>query len=434
MKIQVNATSVINAASNISKQEVNGRPHYVVKDVTAVIADGVMNGILYPREELDKTYTGLNDKKMPYNHPKIGGDYVSAENILAVNAYYIGASATNAHVNGDRYQVDMYLDQDFASRTDGGKDIISRLDALMANSAAEPIQVSTGLLLNLMDEEGTSKGKSYTQRGMNFEWDHIAILPADVPAAGSPEEGVGIFASNNQKLSRFVVNLEEESAPDNSADKRDHSIIKRITNFITGNSSKLTFDQITDQIRSKLKENMPADTWPYIMAVYDNQFGYELLGVTYGQQYHIDIDNVVQFDGERFKATITTELEPVKSQEATQMNEEQMLAILANALKPVTDQLSAVNSELVAVKAQNADLKSSLEANSKKEEQTMRDAIKTKLGFTDAVVNFLSGDALVEVFAKTQASNGLLSGDAGDKPTKDGWEGYDMNVNFEETK
>lgn len=434
MKIQVNATSVINAASNISKQEINGRPHYVVKDVTAVIADGVMNNILYPKEELDKTYTGLNDKKMPYNHPRVGNDYVSADDILAVNAYYIGASATNAHVNGDRYQVDMYLDQDFASRTNGGKDIISRLDALMTNSSAEPIQVSTGLLLNLMDEEGTSKGKSYTQRGMNFEWDHIAILPADVPAAGSPEEGVGIFASNNQKLSRFVVNLEEESAPDNSADKRNHSIIKRITNFITGNSSKLTFDQITDQIRAKLKENMPADTWPYIMAVYDNQFGYELLGVTYGQQYHIDIDNVVQFDGERFKATITTELEPVKSQEATQMNEEQMKAILAETLKPVTDQLSAVNTELAAVKAQNAELKTSLEANSKKEEQGMRDTIKTKLGVTDAVVNSLSGEALVEMFAKTQASNGLLSGDAGDPSKKDGWEGYDMNVNFEETK
>lgn len=418
MKIQVNATSVINAASNISKQEINGRPHYVVKDVTAVIADGVMNSILYPKSELDKTYTGLNDKKMPYNHPRIGNDYVSADNILAVNAYYIGASATNAHINGDRYQVDMYLDQEFASRTDGGKDIISRLDSLMTNSAAEPIQVSTGLLLNMMDEEGTSKGKSYTQRGMNFEWDHIAILPPNVPAAGSPEEGVGIFASNGQQLSRFVVNLEEESAPDLSADKRDHSIIKRITNFITGNSSKLTFDQITDQIRAKLKENMPANTWPYIMAVYDNQFGYELLGVTYGQQYHIDIDNVVQFDGERFKATITTELEPVKSQEATQMNEEQLKALntlFANAFAPVQEQLSAVTTELATVKAQNAELKSSLEANSKKEEQTMRDAIKTKLGFTDAVVNSLSGEALVEMFAKTQASNGLLSGDAGDK-------------------
>lgn len=434
MKIQVNATSVINAASNISKQEINGRPHYVVKDVTAVIADGVMNNILYPKEELDKTYTGLNDKKMPYNHPRVGNDYVSADDILAVNAYYIGASATNAHVNGDRYQVDMYLDQDFASRTNGGKDIISRLDALMNNSSAEPIQVSTGLLLNLMDEEGTSKGKSYTQRGMNFEWDHIAILPADVPAAGSPEEGVGIFASNNQKLSRFVVNLEEESAPDNSADKRNHSIIKRITNFITGNSSKLTFEQITDQIRAKLKENMPADTWPYIMAVYDNQFGYELLGVTYGQQYHIDIDNVVQFDGERFKATITTELEPVKSQEATQMNEEQLKALFANAFAPVQEQLSAVTTELATVKAQNAELKSSLEANSKKEEQGMRDAIKTKFSLTDTVVNALSGEALVEMFAKTQASNGLLSGDAGDQSKKDGWEGYDMNVNFEETK
>lgn len=116
------------------------------------------------------------------------------------------------------------------------------------------------------------------------------------------------------------------------------------------------------------------------------------------------------------------------------MNEEQMKAILAETLKPVTDQLSAVNTELAAVKAQNAELKTSLEANSKKEEQGMRDAIKTKFSLTDTVVNALSGEALVEMFAKTQASNGLLSGDAGDPSKKDGWEGYDMNVNFEEAK
>lgn len=414
-KLQVNVLTSINSESNISKQTIDGREHYVVKNVVPIVDDIVMNSGLYEASEISKAYKTLDEKSAPYDHPKIDGQYVSASNVRAVNQYHIGAWISNSSKSSDRVLVDLKIDSEFASRTDGGKDVISRLDALMNSSSAEPIEVSTGLLLNKVDSSGESKGKAYTWKATNMEFDHLAILPPGVPGAGRPSEGVGIFAANGENIERLVVNLREAENPDNSADKRNHSIIKRITNFITGNSSKLTFDQITDQIRSKLKENMPADTWPYIMAVYDNQFGYELLGVTYGQQYHIDIDNVVQFDGERFKATITTELEPVKSQEATQMNEEQMKAILAETLKPVTDQLSAVNTELAAVKAQNAELKTSLEANSKKEEQGMRDAIKTKFSLTDTVVNALSGDALVELFAKTQTSNGLLTGDAGDK-------------------
>ena len=62
------------------------------------------------------------------------------------------------------------------------------------NSAegAEPIHVSTGLLLN-REARKVKQGQKYTWIARNMEWDHLAILPPGVPGAGTPEDGVGIL-------------------------------------------------------------------------------------------------------------------------------------------------------------------------------------------------------------------------------------------------
>ena len=52
---QVNIITTINAASNISKQFINGKEHYVVKNVVPIIDNIVMNEILYKSEEINST-------------------------------------------------------------------------------------------------------------------------------------------------------------------------------------------------------------------------------------------------------------------------------------------------------------------------------------------------------------------------------------------
>lgn len=405
-KLQVNVLTTINAASNISRQVIDGDSHIVVRGVVPVVDDIVMNGILYPADEIRKSYSGLNGKPAPYDHPQVDGKYVSANEVRAVNQYHVGAWIDNSSHDGSKTLVDLKVNERIASTTDKGRELISRLDELMTNVEAEPLDVSTGLLLNKKDGIGNSKGKAYKHIASNMEWDHLAILPPGTPGAGRPADGVGLFAANGQEIERMTVNLNESQEPDRSANKM--SFFKKATNFLT---NKLSFDDITSQIRSMLRqEHAGQDAWPYIVAVYDDRFGFELDGQTYMQPY-IVLEDMVQFVGERVKAVYKTELEPVETNsEETGMNAEEMKALLADALKPVQEQLTATNTELAAVKAQNAELQAVFSANSKKEEGEMRAAITAELKWPGSVVNSLSGDALRDAFAQTTKAAPILGG------------------------
>jgi hypothetical protein len=281
-KLQVNILYTINSASNISEKIIDGDPHYVIKNVVPVVDDIVMNGGLYPGDEIKKSFHGLDGKPAPYDHPKIDGKYVSANMTRAANQFSVGAWIENSSHDGSKALVDLYINKVVAERSDKGKELLSRIDGLKVNSAdAEPVQVSTGLLLNREQASGTSKGKKYSWIARNMEWDHLAILPPGIPGAGGPADGVGIFAANGEDIERVVVNLEESAMTDESANK-----IKwwqRAINRLTGN--QLSFTDITEQLRNIIKAEMPVDSWPYIVAVYDNYFGVEIDGTIYMQSY-----------------------------------------------------------------------------------------------------------------------------------------------------
>lgn len=404
-QIQVNVISVINSASNISEQIIDGDPHIVIKNVVPLVDDIVMNGGLYPASEIKSSYHGLNDNPAPYNHPMVDNQYVSAHNIRAVNQYHIGAWIENASHDGNRVLVDMKINRVIAERSEKGKELLSRIDAIINGESTDPIHVSTGLLLNSEEASGTSKGKDYTWIARNMEWDHLAILPAGTPGAGTPEDGVGIFAANGAQIERMTVNLSESLVPDDSANHL--TLWKKAINFLT--NRELSFSDITEQLRRLVTPEV-GDKWVYIVAVYDKYFGYELDGQVYRQFYTIK-DNVVELSGEREKAVLTTELEPVRnSNEEDSMTNEEMTALLKTALEPVQTQLSAVNIELAAVKAQNAELQKQLSANAEQEATAMRDTIKAELKWPDSVVNSLSGDALRDAYASTSKAAALKGG------------------------
>lgn len=407
-RLQVNVLTTINSASNISEQVIDGDMHYIIKNVVPLVDDVVMNGGMYPSDEIKKSYNGLNGNPAPYNHPVVDGSYVSAHNIRAVNQYHVGSWIENASHDGGKVLVDLKVNKVIAGRSEKGRELLGRIEALM-NSAdsAEPIHVSTGLLLNREAAEGTSKGKKYTWIARNMEWDHLAILPPGVPGAGTPEDGVGIFATNGEDIERVVVNLEESAMPDESANKIKWW--RRAINYITRNSD-LSFDEIADQIRGKIKEELSQDSWPFVFAVYDDKFGVEIDGVKYMQSYVI-INDVVQLVGERVKAVYKTELEPVKTtQGEISMTNEELQAVLADALKPVQESLTAVNQKLADVEAQNKTLRDQLQANAAQEETAMRTAIMAELKLPESAVNALTGEALRETYALTSKAAPISGG------------------------
>lgn len=410
-KLQVNVLTTINSASNISEQIIDGDPHYVIKNVVPVVDDVVMNNGLYPGEEIRKSYHGLDGKPAPYNHPMIDGKYVSASMTRAANQFSVGAWIENPSHDGSKALVDLKINKVKAERSEKGQELIGRIEALK-NSAegAEPIHVSTGLLLNREAAEGTSKGKKYTWIARNMEWDHLAILPPGVPGAGTPEDGVGIFATNGEQIERITVNLEDSTVPDESANKINYkSWLHKAINYIT-NKSDLSFENISEQIRQILKAEVGEDVWPYIVAVYDDRVGFEIKGQIF-QQFYIVEDDVVKLVGERVKAVYKTELEPVKSTEGEiSMTNEELQAVLAEALKPVQESLTAVNQKLTDIEAENIKLKEQLQANTEQEETAMRAAIIAELKLPESAVNALKGEALRETYALTSKPAALKGG------------------------
>lgn len=431
-KLQVNVLTTINSASNISEQIIDGDDHYVIKNVIPLVDDVVMNSGLYPADEIKKSYDGLNGNPAPYNHPMVDGAYVSAHNVRAVNQYHVGSWIENASHDGGKVLVDLKINKVIAERSEKGQELLSRIKALMDNAeGAEPIHVSTGLLLNREQSTGQSKGKKYTWVARNMEWDHLAILPPGIPGAGTPEDGVGIFATNGEEIERVTVNLEESTIPDDSANKINYkSWLHKAINYIT-NKSDLSFDNITEQIRSQLKQETGPEVWPYIVAVYDDRAGFEIDGQLY-QQFYIVEDDVVKLVGERVKAVYKTELEPVKSTEGDiSMTNEELQVVLTEALKPVQESLTAVNQKLTAVEADNKALREQLTANAAQEETAMRAAILTELAWPESVVNSLQGDALRDAYAKTTKAAPLKGGFQPNHEAEDQWKDYDLNAHLE---
>lgn len=409
-KLQVNVITTINAASNISEQVIDGDDHYVIKNVVPLVDDVVMNSGLYPAEEIKKSYDGLNGNPAPYNHPQVDGAYVSAHNIRAVNQYHVGSWIENASHDGGKVLVDLKINKVIAERSEKGQELLSRVKSLMDNAdGAEPIHVSTGLLLNREQASGASKGKKYSWIARNMEWDHLAILPPGIPGAGTPDDGVGIFATNSGDIERITVNLSESQQPDDSADHLNKSWLSKLVKYMV-NRSDLSFSDITDQIRRTIQEEIGEDRWPYIVAVYDDRAGFEIDGQLYQQSYIIQ-DDMVKLVGERVKAVYKTELEPVKStDEDISMTNEELQVILTNALKPVQEKLDSVNADLTAVKAQNAEMQKVLTANAAQEETVMRAAILAELKLPESAVNALSGEALRETYALTSKAAPLNGG------------------------
>jgi len=94
-RIRVNVLSVVNSASNITTETIDGKPHIVVRGITPVVDDIVMNRKLYPAAEIEKAFNTLERNPMPLGHPKVDGKHVSARDVRAVNNYHVGAWLQN---------------------------------------------------------------------------------------------------------------------------------------------------------------------------------------------------------------------------------------------------------------------------------------------------------------------------------------------------
>lgn len=370
-KITVNILSIINKSSKITKEIINNKEHYIIRDVVPVVDDVVMNNGLYPKEEIDKSYSSINGNLMPIGHPNINGQFVSASNAKAINEYYGGAWAENVHKDQDKVLLDCYVDIEFAKNHEKGKQLLERLDAMFNSEDVNPIHVSTGLILNKVYKTGKSKGKKYDWVATNMQFDHVAILLNEQGAA-TPSEGVGMFVNSEGEYQIEYASLNESST---------QSIQNVISNAVHNALQKLKFNkqEESDPMKEKILAALNAK------GIKTDGLTDEQLLTAFNEQAAKDaIDKKKAEDEEKDKD------KKEKEKEGAQ-NQEQAPAWFKDFSKRFEAVEKVVN------------------ANVNNEEQTMRVAVKTKFGMSDTAVNALSGDPLKELYAQCQTSVGLNS-------------------------
>lgn len=200
--------------SAMVRRETHGGESYLVVSSATLPDNVIMNGGLYPADEIEKAYSTLEGTHAPLEHPRdMNGDYCSATHPDAVvNGYIIGAKNRNVRRENGRVLLEKWIPERLANANDKGKRLIDRLNALMAGTG-EPVHTSTGLLLERETVANTDQGYSWIARNMVF--DHDAIL-LDNPGAATPDDGVGIGVNasidgEQVKALRAVIELDDSA-------------------------------------------------------------------------------------------------------------------------------------------------------------------------------------------------------------------------------
>ena len=419
-------------ASNISTTTINGQEHYVIRGAVPIVDDIVMNGGLYPAEEINNSYQTMEGKLMPLPHPMVDGKYVSANDPRAINSYHVGAWAQNVSKSGDQVVMDVYINKAVAETKPDGKRLITRLDEMIAGTNTDPIHLSTGLLTNKERKSGESKQKKYSWIARNMQFDHIAIL-LDEPGAGTPEEGVGMFVNADGQEGE----VETASLVDAANSLKD-GLLNKVKFFLTHNSDA-SFDEIYQMLREAIRAPSGSDVYRYVVTVWPDKFIFEEGNKLFQQKYLID-DSTVTLVGDPVEVVRKpTEYEVKTNGETNPMKEKMIAALNAAGVKTeglTDDQVwdaynqqmkkkegggdpgqaqinsdaitAAVNAAITPLNDKLSKLETQLQANAENDLKAKREAVKAKFSFmTEAAINSLSGEALNEMYSQCQTSTGL---------------------------
>lgn len=419
---RVHILTAVNAA-NVSKSGST----YTIKDVCGAVDGIVMNSMLYGADQLAAGVASLNDKPAPAGHPKNAqGQHISALNGAALASAWIGSYCTNARHEGGRTLVDIVVNEAQAKAHPDGAKLIERLDAAIAGTDAEPIHVSTGLMVEPITANGESKGKKYTRIATNLRYDHLAIL-LNEQGAGTPEQGVGMFlnsAGEPEEVEAVTVNTDPE-------DKRYAGLLGWLRKLVAND------DISFDQIREALYAALPSGAW--IREVYAKYLIWtDSADKLWRQDYSIGSDGSLSFTSQPIEVTRKVEYEPISNSQEGDILKDQILAALnaagiqtaglddskllaaynAFVSKPHVDALTAANSKLAELE---------IAANSAKDAELT--ALATQLAVNTSLKpeDFKAmGLERCKELAAAKGAAPVLPGNQ-TANAKDEFEGYDIN-------
>lgn len=213
-RVMIQCRTLVNRDA-VTRKSIDGVEHIIVSSST-LPDDIVMNGGLYPAEEIAKGFESLELTLAPIEHPVIDNQFISANDPRAIHDFHAGAFNMNVRRENGRVHIDKFINVPEAMKTDRGKRLLDRIDELENNSDPRPMHTSVGVFLlpeELAEPQTNAAGDEFTWIARDMVFDHDAILLDSVGAA-QPHQGVGVAV--NRKGEEFSVNsfnLDDDIAP-----------------------------------------------------------------------------------------------------------------------------------------------------------------------------------------------------------------------------
>lgn len=210
--------NIIQFKANITEtatiQMLEGEEHLVVPVIAAI--ETVMNRLLYTKNEMERSISGWNGVPVTAGHPETDNGYVSANSPSMLEKFGIGKFFNVKYDEGIKGEIWINLKN---AMKKGFNQILAKLEQ------GEMMEVSTGLLCEVMETKGVFNSKEYDAMAINILPDHLAVLPNEVGAC-SIEDGCGAMRTNCEKS----CTCKEK--------KDSHKIVETLTNFFNETSQK----------------------------------------------------------------------------------------------------------------------------------------------------------------------------------------------------
>ncbi|KAB5497760.1 hypothetical protein F8564_09955 [Serratia sp. RJAL6] len=412
MKVQVNVTTKVNTQA-IRRESYNGREHLVLPSYT-LPANVVMNDGLYTASEIDAHYQGLEGTLAPLGHPQLNGAFISAFSPEGINQGHIGAWNRNVKKSGNRIYLEKWVDTQIANQSEGGRELISRVEAIERGEDVPPIHTSVAVFLDQLEpnEQQKATGAKWVARihGM----DHDAILLHEVGAA-TPEQGVGLMV--NADLATPLKANSGALIGESYRDREQRLDRAAKDRFAPGENEYAWVADFTDSQVVIIRNGGAAQVYGYTSEGGKITFDETGTPVARQESWVTVVANKVKslFNPQGQPATnhqtegdmpLTTE----EKQELITEIGKGLAANFAEALKPITEKVDALQ-------ANHNQLAETLTANSRAEEKTKREAVAVVLG--ELAANSLTGEALDDAF-KRLGTSAQLGGNSGQHQQENG--------------
>lgn len=407
-RMRVNVGVTVNAAE-IRIELHNNRRHLVLPSYT-LPDDVIMNGGLYTHAEIEASYAGLNDTFAPLGHPTLDGRFIPAQKAEAVIGHFIGAYNRNVERRGNRIYVEKWVDIDYALNTEGGRALLERVNYNPETEKLEgtpgAVHTSTGIFLY---QDMAANGAGYKWTARNMVMDHDAILLNEQGAA-TPEQGVGLLVNSR------VEDAVPLQVNDVLADLSYGNLNRLLSDAATkrwGGQDKWAWVEDFDSTKAVIRTEAGSVAVAY--SIKNGSVEWAAVEEPVEQKTEwIDknpvVNRILQLVGLGVNSKPKPVTPPVEEapdmdlkelQEALKANNVEQNQAFADALKPLSDRLSTLETN-------QKSMTDSLQANAKAAEAGKREAVAKVIGAEAAEA--LTGNALDQAHAKIVGAAGILGG------------------------